>query len=101
MNCSVKITDEVTVTGGYDSDSAHVLYTSATDKTAWSVYFTFDYQPDPNDTALRWSSYDRFVGETFLFQGVLGLHSSSTGNDKFNIYPRKSTDMKWVKKEQA
>ena len=99
LNCSVKITDEVTVAGGSDSDSAHVLYTSATDKTAWSVYFTFDYQPDPNDTALRWSSYERFVGEAFLFQGVLGLHSSSSGGYDFDIYPSKSTDMKWVKKE--
>lgn len=99
LNCAVKITDPVTVTGGYDSDSAHILYTSATDKTAWSVYFTFGYQPDPADSALRWSTYERFVGNSFLFEGVLGLHSSSTGNDKFNLYPRTSSDMVWQKEE--
>ena len=97
LNCSVKIKDAVTVTGGYDSDSAHILYTSKTNKSAWSVYFTFDYQPDPTDTALRWNTYERFVDNTFLFQGVLGLHTSSTGNDKFNIYPRNSADMVWQK----
>ncbi len=98
LNCSVKVTDPVKVTGGYDSDSATVLYTSSTDKTAWSVYFAFAYQPDPNDTALKWTSYEKFVDQSFLFSGVLGLHSSAkTGNDKFNIYPSKSSDIVWQK----
>lgn len=98
LNCSVKITDPVKVTGGYNSDSATILYTSSSDKTAWSVYFTFAYQPDPNDSALMWTGYENFVDQSFLFSGVLGLHSSAkTGNNKFNIYPSKSSDIVWQK----
>ena len=96
LNCRVSVTDAVEVTGGYDSDSAHGLYIS-NDSSDWSVYFTFNYQPDPNDTALSWNTYAKFVGESFLFSGVLGLHTTTSGNNRMNIYPSKSSDIVWQK----
>ncbi len=92
LNCSIKVTDPVTVTGGNNSESAVILYTGK-DSSSFSVYFTFAYQPDPDDTIMKWTSYEKFVGESFLFSGVLGLHTNSSGTSRFNIYPSKSTDM--------
>ena len=97
FNCSVKVTDPVTVTGGYNSDSATILYTS-NDKNAFSVYFTFQYQPDPDDQIMKWTSYEKFVGHSFLFSGVFGIHTNAKGTSKFNLYPSKSADMVWQDK---
>ena len=96
LNCLVSVTDPVEVVGGYDSDSAHGLYISK-DYSDWSVYFSFTYQPDPKDTALKWTTYEKFVGESFLFSGVLGLHTTTSGKDRLNLYPSKSSDMVWQK----
>lgn len=96
LNCSVKLTDAVEVTGGYDSDGSVVLYTGD-DSSSFSVYLGFSYQPDPDDSVLKWTSYEKFVGNSFFFSGVFGLHTSSTGTRHFNIYPSKSSDVVYQK----
>ncbi len=96
LNCRVSVTDAVKVVDGYDSDSAHGLYISK-DYSDWSVYFTFNYRPDPNDSAYMWSTYAKFVGESFLFSGVLGLHTTTSGKNRMNIYPSNSNDIVWQK----
>lgn len=92
LNCSIKVTDAVKVTGGYDSDSAHILYTGS-DSSSFSVYFTFPYQPNPDDSSEQWTSYSNFVNKSFYFSGVFGLHTSSSGSSRFNVYPSKSSDI--------
>ncbi len=95
LNCRVSVTDAVKVTGGYDNGSAHGLYIS-NDYSDWSVYFSFNYQPDPNDPALFWTAFSKFVGESFYFSGVLGTHTTTSGQNRLNIYPSKSTDIVWA-----
>lgn len=96
LNCSIKVTDAVTVTDGYDSDGSVTLYTGS-DSSSFSVYFGFAYQPDPDDTIVKWTTYEKFVGKSFYFSGVYGLHESTSGTKHFNIYPSKSTDVVYNK----
>lgn len=91
LNCSIKVTDAVKVTGGYDSDSAHILYTGSS--SSFSVYFTFPYQPYPDDTIVQWTTYSKFVDKYFYFSGVFALHTTTSGTTRFNIYPSKSSDI--------
>ncbi len=95
LNCRVSVTDAVEVVKGYDSDSAHYLYIS-NDYSDWSVYFSFNYQPDPSDPALYWTTYSKFVGESFYFSGVLSVHQTTSGKNRLNIYPSSSTDIVWA-----
>ncbi len=96
LNCFVKVSDAVTVTGGYDSDGSVTLYTGE-DSSSFSVYFGFAYQPDPDDTIVKWTTYEKFVDKSFYFSGVFGLHESTSGTKHFNIYPSKSTDVVYNK----
>jgi endonuclease YncB( thermonuclease family) len=73
LNCSVKLTAPVTVTGGYKSDSdAYTLYLSYNgNKLPFDVYVPFVYKPDPdNHPNTTYTTVDEFKGQQFNLSGV-------------------------------
>ena len=91
LNCRVQITTEAEVTGGFDADSGAIyLYLNA---YKWSVYLKFTYKPYPDDTAVSWTSYEKFVGHKFIFSGVLAIHQTSSGKNLLYMYPGTSSDI--------
>ena len=91
LNCRVQITTEAEVTGGFDADSGAIyLYLDA---YKWSVYLKFTYKPYPDDTAVSWTSYTKFVGRKFIFSGVLAIHQTQAGKNLLYMYPGNSGDI--------
>jgi endonuclease YncB( thermonuclease family) len=75
LNCSVKLTENVVVSGGYDSDdkSDHTLYLKDTSGKSlpFNCYVPFSYKPDPvNQPNYKYSSYTNFVGKQYTITGV-------------------------------
>jgi endonuclease YncB( thermonuclease family) len=94
LNCAVKLTGNVIVTGGYKSDSdAYTLYLSYNGIALYfDVYIPFLYKPDPdNQPTYTYSSVDSFKGHTFTLSGVYTVHFSSS-KTYFQINPSTSYD---------
>lgn len=92
LNCAVKITDAVSVTGGFDGSSGTYLYS----RHEWSVYYTFTYKPYGAGTSTSWTKYADLVGNDYYFSGVLGLHYASSGSIYMYVYPRENSDIEIV-----
>ena len=87
LNCSVEVTDPITITGGYASDNNGniTLYTDY----GFSIYLSFPYSPDDGLTTWREVSY--FEGKSFLVKGPFAAHLFSSGVYRFQIIPDKSS----------
>lgn len=87
LNCSVKVTDEVTITGGYKSeDGEYTLYAedSSGKKLDWDIFIPFNYHPVGNET-LNIDDYEYFVGRTYKVEGVYTFHKFSSGRIGYQI----------------
>ncbi len=91
LNCRVQLTTPAKVTSGLDADSGAIyLYFS---EYKWSVYLKFTYKPYPDDTAVSWTSYEKFVDHEFIFSGVLAIHQTQSGKNLLYMYPGSSADI--------
>lgn len=75
LNCSVKLTENVVVSGGYanDDNSAFTLYLKDLkgNKLPFECYIPFVYKPDPvNQPNYTYSSVAEFTGKTYQITGV-------------------------------
>ena len=91
LNCRVQITTKAKVTGGFNADSGAIyLYLDA---YKWSVYLKFPYRPYPDDSAVTWTSFEKFVDHEFIFSGVLAIHQTQAGKNLLYMYPGTSSDI--------
>lgn len=90
LNCSVEISDALTVNGGYTSDDGEItLYVDH----SYTIYLTFPLKPNPDDTAILWDDYTYFVNHTITVKGVFGFHKNTSGVYKFQILPSNNDDL--------
>ncbi len=102
MFSPVTVTEELTITGGYDSSGIPVeatLYcqTANGQRTDFSVYVPFIYTPDPNNPIDTYQGYEDFVGHTIRVTGIYSFHKSASGNITWQIIPRSNEDIVLVK----
>ncbi len=94
----VKVTNTLTCTGGYVSDSSGdiTLYLSpdGTTRSSWNLYVPFVYYPyeSSGDEVTTWSTIDSFKGKKF---NVTGIYTFRTYNSKttYQIVARNSSDL--------
>ncbi len=93
LNCSVKLNDTVTVTGGYlnDDGDEYTLYiqNQAGQKLPYDIFIPFQYHPVDNPTLSCDLSY--FEGKTFHVEGVYTFHKFSSGRIGYQITPNNNT----------
>lgn len=93
----VEVTTNLTVTGGYDSSGTPTeptLYCSSNgQRTGFTVYVPFLYQPYEDDKITKWDSFEDFVGHTIKVKGIYSFHKSASGNITYQIMPRSSDDI--------
>jgi endonuclease YncB( thermonuclease family) len=92
-----KLTDTITATGGYDSSDSTkeiTLYTNSNGKSnGFTVYIPFLYQPDPNDSLTKWSTFESYKGHTFELTGILTYRKTTKGDIKLQFVVRDSSDI--------
>lgn len=96
----VKLTTQVTCTGGYLSDSGDAITLYVTDnetRNEVNIYIAFMYYGDPDKTSDPWKTIDRFQNKTFSVSGILSWHKTvkddGTIKHKFQILPRSGSDL--------
>ena len=96
----ISVNEEIYCNGGYDSAStpANVtLYTTlGGNRTPFTIYIPFLYQPDPNDEITKWKTFEDFKTHTFKLKGIYSFHLSTSGNLGYQIVLRDSTDLTLV-----
>lgn len=97
---SVEVEEEVTITGGYDSQSTPVnatLYPSVNGtKAPFSIYVPFLYQPDPDKPLEKYKTFNDYVGKTYKVKGVYTFHTTSK-RVNYQIVLRDNNDLVLVK----
>ncbi len=103
LNCSVELTEEVTVVGGYTNtdNNETTLYVedSAGNELDYDIFVPFIYRPDPNNFRLKYDDYTDYVGQKFLIKGVYTYHRFSSGRIGYQINPSNSNDIVLVEEE--
>ena len=74
--CSTKITDPVTVTRFFKSDSNEITLTFGTHE--FQAYITTLYKGNPNKTNQYWDTQEFFVGKSFYLSGVLAAYTGGS-----------------------
>ena len=95
LNCSVKLTKNVTITGGYVSeDGETTLYCKDENdkKLSWDIFIPFNYHPVGNET-LNVDDYSYFVGRTYQVEGVYTFHKFSSGRIGYQIVLNDNTGL--------
>lgn len=93
LNCAVKLTEDLTVTGGYTSTDGSEMTLYVGNDLNFTIFLTMPVRPDPNNTALYWRKHTDFVGHTIRVTGVFGVHKNSSGKYKFQILPSAASDV--------
>lgn len=97
---SVEVEEEVTITGGYDSQSTPVsvtLYPSVNGtKAPFGIYVPFIYQPDPEKPLEKYKTYNDYVGKTYKVKGIYTLHTSAK-KVNYQIVLRDNSDLVLVR----
>lgn len=94
LNCNVKITEPLTVTGGYtSSDHEMTLYISEKGVYNFNIYVTMAVKPDPNNTAIIWDNHEKFIGHKISVGGVFGFHKTTSGKYNAQIMPSSNSDL--------
>lgn len=96
LYCNVKITEPMTVTGGYDSDDGAAFTLQFGYSYSFSVYVTFYIIPDPEDPATTWKSYTNFVGKQINISGVFMARKTTSGKWVFQINPSSNSDIEVI-----
>lgn len=103
LNCAVKLTEAVRVSGGYVNDAGTELTLYLEDLEGndldYDIYLSdgFIYYPDrENYPGLTWRTLDDFVGKEFNIQGVYTYHTFSSGRVGFQIVPTTSDDIEYL-----
>ena len=91
-NTYIKVTDPVTVEGGYVDGSEATLYLSDVD---FDAYLTFTYAGDPGRPNWIWD-IDDFKGQSFYLEGVFTLHKSTTNRIHWQINPNNADGLQWI-----
>jgi endonuclease YncB( thermonuclease family) len=95
LNCSVELSETVTVTGGYKSeDGEFTLYVADEDgkKLSWDIFIPFNYHPVGNET-LNVDDVSYFDGKTFNVSGVYTFHKFSSGKIGYQIVLNNNTGL--------
>lgn len=88
LNCSVKLNDTVTVTGGYTGSSPEItlyLQDGNGKRLDYSIFLPFVYHPVSNPS-ITYNKYEQFVGKKFHVEGVYTFHKS-TNSIRYQIIP--------------
>ena len=99
LNCAVNITEELTVSSVFISDSASQEITLSFTGATFNCYIPFNYKGNPNKPTERWVTEEKFLGEKFTLTGVYVLHKTQSGNIKFQIIPNDSSGLVWIPSE--
>lgn len=98
LNCSVKFTDTVTVTGGYTGSTPEItlyLQDESGKKLDYSIFLPFVYHPVDNPSTI-YTKYEQFVGKKFHVEGVYTFHKS-TNSIRYQIIPNNNSGFAEVK----
>ena len=90
--CNIKITDPLTVTGGYDGDSNTITLQFGREYK-FDVYVTFMVYPDPANPAVSWNSYEYFVNKQVYISGVFVARKTTSGKWVFQVNPSSNNDL--------
>ncbi len=94
LYCSVKLTDTVTVTGGYKSEKG--LFTLYLDGVDFDIYVAFIYYGDPDNPATVWDDISYFKGKKFQVSGAFSWRRTTSGKNRYQINPNTGSDLVWV-----
>lgn len=95
LNCSVSLTDTVTVSKFYINDDGDEITLYFTD-CSFQAFLTFSYRGDLNQTNWIWNKEEDFMGKKFNLSGVYTYHKTTSGNIKYQINPSSGSDLVWV-----
>ena len=95
-NTYVKVTDPVTIEGGYVDGNEATLWVKDCD---FDIYLTFTYAGDPDRPNWIWNAIDNFKGQSFYVEGVFTIHTSTTGRISFQINPNNADGLQWISQE--
>ena len=96
LNTAVTVTDTLTCTDAYISESASKEVTLRFEGCDFNVYVPFNYHGNPDLPADRWTDKEDFEGRQFTVKGVYVLHKTQNGNVRFQIVPNGEKDLVWV-----
>lgn len=96
LNTIVEVTETLTCTKAYVSESASQEITLNFEGASFNVYIPFNYHGDPSKPADRWNEKTDFEGRKFTVKGVYVLHKTQSGNIKFQIVPNGEKDLVWI-----
>ena len=96
LNTAVEVTETLTCTKAYISESASQEVTLNFEGADFNVYLPFNYHGDPSKPADRWNEATDFEGRQFTVKGVYVMHKTQNGNIKFQIVPNGEKDLVWV-----
>ena len=96
LNCSVTVTEELTVNRVFINSSDEQEITLYFSGASFNCYIPFNYKGNPNKPTERWVTEDKFLDQKFLLTGVYVLHKTQSGNINFQIIPNDSSGLVWV-----
>ena len=96
LNCRVTITEELTVTKVFISESTAQEITLTFEGASFNCYIPFNYKGDPSRKNYRWVKESDFLGQKFQLTGVYVLHKTVSGNIKFQVVPSDAKELVWV-----
>jgi endonuclease YncB( thermonuclease family) len=89
LNCSIALSDQLTITSGYTSEDGEITLNFG---LSFSIYITYPVHPDPDDSAILWTSHSDFIGHRISLTGVFAFHKATSGKYYFQVNPSSSTD---------
>ena len=96
LNTIVEVTETLTCTKAYVSESASQEVTLNFEGASFNVYIPFNYHGDPSKPTDRWNEATDFEGRKFTVKGVYVLHKTQAGKIKFQIVPSSEKDLVWI-----
>lgn len=105
LNCFVKLTENVKVTGGYynEENNQATLYVSDMNgnRLDYSIFVPFNYRPAGSSWSDFYTSIDDFRGKVFQVQGVYTYHKTTKNKISWQINLSSADDLVLVDGEGA
>ena len=101
LNCSVAVTEELTVNRVFINNSDNQEITLYFTGASFNCYIPFNYKGNPDKPTERWVTEEKFLNQKFLLTGVYVLHKTQSGNINFQIIPNDSSGLVWINPELA
>ncbi len=93
LNTAVEVTETLTCSKAYVSESNTKEVTLNFEGADFNVYIPFNYHGDPDKPLVRWMTAEDFEGKQFTVKGVYVLHKTQAGKIRFQIVPNGEKDL--------